>query len=108
VVQPSTVRSGGISEIVKIAEAAYRLGVSCIPHWRHMIGVAAAVDLAAVLPNMPSIEYPVAFPPSPLISDLFQPALIPSADGWLEVPTRPGLVFTLNEEVVRRYRVAPA
>jgi L-alanine-DL-glutamate epimerase-like enolase superfamily enzyme len=109
VVQPSTVRSGGISEIVKIAEAAYRRGVSCIPHcWCHMIGVAAAVHLAAVLPNMPYIEYPLAFPPSPLISDLLQPALIPSPDGWLEVPTRPGLGYTLNEDVVRRYRVTPA
>jgi len=109
VVQPSTVRSGGIAEVLKIAEAAYRRGVSCIPHcWCHMIGVAAAVHLAAVVPNMPYIEYPVAFPPSPLISDLLLPALTPSADGWLDVPARPGLGFTLNEDVVRRYRVTPA
>lgn len=108
VVQPSTVRSGGIGEISKIAEAAYRKGVLCIPHsWNAMVGIAAGVHLAAVLPNMPYIEYPVAFPESPLISDLLIPPLAPDAAGWIEVPKRPGLGFTLNEELVKRFRVPP-
>ena len=78
------------------------------PHcWDHMVGVAAAVHLAAVLPNMPYIEYPVAFPPSPLISDLLVPRLEPDREGWIEVPARPGLGFTLNEDLVRKYRVKP-
>jgi L-alanine-DL-glutamate epimerase-like enolase superfamily enzyme len=109
VVQPSTVRSGGLSEIMKIAEMAYRRGLLCITHsWNQMIGVAAGVHLAAVVPNMPYIEYPVAFPPSPLISDLLVPALVPDAQGWIEVPRRPGLGFQLNEEIVKRYRVRPS
>jgi len=108
VVQPSTVRSGGIGEIMKIAEIAYRKGLLCVTHsWNHMIGVAAGIHLAAVVPNMPYIEYPVAFPPSPLISDLLIPALVPDAQGWIEVPRRPGLGFQLNEEIVKRYRVQP-
>ncbi len=54
VVQPSSVRVGGISEMARIAEAAYRRGVLCIPHaWRYMVGVAASVHVAAVTPNMP-------------------------------------------------------
>ena len=109
VVQPSTVRSGGMAEILKVAEAAFRKGVACIPHcWCHMIGVGAAVQLAAVVPNMPYIEYPVAFPNSPLISELLVPALAPDKDGWIEVPRRPGLGFELNQELVKRYRVRPA
>jgi L-alanine-DL-glutamate epimerase-like enolase superfamily enzyme len=109
VVQPSTVRSGGIGEIMKIAEIAYRKGLLCITHsWNHMIGVAAAVHVAAVVPNMPYFEYPVAFPPSPLISDLLVPALVPDALGWIEVPRRPGLGYQLNEEIVKRYRVEPS
>jgi len=109
VVQPSTVRSGGIGEIMKIAEIAYRKGLLCITHsWNHMIGVAAGIHLAAVVPNMPYIEYPVAFPPSPLISDLLIPALVPDAQGWIEVPRRPGLGFQLNEEIVKHYRVQPS
>ena len=108
VVQPSSVRSGGISEILKIAEAAYRRGLLCIPHaWCHMVGVAAEVHLAAVVTNMPYFEYPLAFPDSPIISELLDPPLIPDAEGFIEVPRRPGLGFTLNEGVVARYRVKP-
>jgi L-alanine-DL-glutamate epimerase-like enolase superfamily enzyme len=108
VVQPSTVRSGGISEILKIAEMAFRRGLITVPHcWNHMVGVSAAVHIAAVTPNMPYFEYPVAFPPSPVISELLVPELAPEADGWITVPKRPGLGFTLNEDVVKRFRVPP-
>jgi L-rhamnonate dehydratase len=108
VVQPSSVRSGGISEILKIAEAAYRRGLLCIPHaWSHMVGVAAEVHLAAVTPNMPYFEYPIAFPDSPIVSELLDPPLVPDADGCIEVPCRPGLGVRLNEETVKRFRVEP-
>jgi len=69
-----------------------------------MVGVAAAVHLAAVLPNMPYFEFPTAIPDTPDVSELLVPALKPDADGWIEVPTRPGLGFTLNEDVVAKYR----
>ena len=105
VVQPSTVRSGGISEIMKVAEYAYRRGRLCIPHcWNHMIGVAVAVHVAAVVPNMPYFEFPTEFPETPAVTDLLVPPLKPDSDGMIEVPKRPGLGFTLNEEIVKRYR----
>ena len=108
VVQPSAVRSGGIREITRIAEAAYRRGLICVPHaWCHMVGVAAEIHLAAVLPNMPYFEMPIAFPDSPIISELLLPTIEVDADGMIEVPQRPGLGFELNEEVVERFRVAP-
>ena len=108
VVQPSSVRSGGIREITRIAEAAYRRGLICVPHaWCHMVGVAAEIHLAAVLPNMPYFEMPIAFPDSPIISELLLPTIEVDADGMIEVPQRPGLGFELNEEVVERFRVAP-
>jgi len=108
VVQPSSVRSGGIGEIVKIAEMAYRRGLLCIPHaWCHIIGVAACIHLAAVVPNMPYFEYPIAFPDSPIISELLIPNPAPDQDGFIEVPKRPGLGFVLNEDVVEKYRVKP-
>jgi L-alanine-DL-glutamate epimerase-like enolase superfamily enzyme len=109
VVQPSTVRSGGISEIMKIAEYAYRRGRLCIPHsWNHMVGVAAAVHIAAVVPNMPYFEFPTEFPETPVLTDLLVPPLKPDADGMIEVPKRPGLGFTLNEEIVEKYRTKPS
>lgn len=108
VVQPSSVRAGGMAEILKIAEAAYRRGLLCIPHaWCHMVGVAAEVQLAAVVPNMPYFEYPLAFPDCPCISSLLDPPLVPDADGTIEVPQRPGLGFELNEDVLAQYRVPP-
>ncbi len=108
VVQPSSVRSGGISEIIRIAGAAYRRGLLCIPHaWCHMVGVAAEVHMAAVVPNMPYFEYPLAFPDSPVISELLDPPLLPDENGLIEVPRRPGLGFSLNESVLEKYRVKP-
>jgi L-rhamnonate dehydratase len=108
VVQPSSVRAGGMSEILRIAESAYRRGLLCIPHaWCHMVGVAAEVHLAAVVPNMPYLEYPLAFPDSPIISELLEPRLEVEDDGTIAVPQRPGLGFRLNEDVVRDYRVEP-
>ena len=108
VVQPSSVRSGGISEILKIAEAAYRRGLLCIPHaWNHMVGVAAEVHMAAVVPNMPYFEYPLAFPDSPVISELLDPPITINDDGTIDVPRRPGLGVRLNEQTVNRFRVSP-
>jgi L-alanine-DL-glutamate epimerase-like enolase superfamily enzyme len=72
-----------------------------------MVGVAAEVHLAAVVTNMPYFEYPLAFPDSPIISQLLDPPLVPDADGFIEVPRRPGLGFALNEQVVAQYRVKP-
>jgi L-alanine-DL-glutamate epimerase-like enolase superfamily enzyme len=109
VVQPSTVRSGGMLEMLSLSESAYRRGALCIPHsWCHMVGVACSVHVAAVVPNMPYIEFPIAFPDSPLISELLVPALKPNADGTITVPTRPGLGFELNPEVVAHFKVEPS
>lgn len=108
VVQPSSVRSGGIREITRIAEAAYRRGLTCVPHaWCHMVGVAAEIHLAAVLPNMPYFEMPLAFPDSPIISELLVPQIQVDQNGFIEVPKRPGLGFELNNDVIEKFRVAP-
>ena len=108
VVQPSSVRAGGMHEILNIAEDAYRFGALCIPHaWCHLVGVAAEVHLAAVTPNMPYFELPVAFPASPVVDDLLTPKLVVEPDGTVIVPDRPGLGFELNEDVLAEYRVEP-
>ena len=108
VVQPSSVRSGGMHEILNIAEEAYRRGLMCVPHaWSHMVGVAAELHLAAVAPNMPYFEFPMAFPDSPVISGLLTPRLEVGPDGTIEVPQRPGLGFELDEDVLSRFRLEP-
>jgi L-alanine-DL-glutamate epimerase-like enolase superfamily enzyme len=108
VVQPSSVRAGGMHEILNIAEMAYGYGALCIPHaWCHVVGVAAEIQLAAIVPNMPYFELPIAFPDSPIISDLLEPVFEIAPDGTIAVPDRPGLGFELNEDVISRYRVDP-
>ena len=108
VVQPSSVRGGGMHEILNIAEEAYRHGALCIPHaWCHVVGVAAEIQLAAIAPNMPYFETPIAFPDSPIISELLDPVIEVTADGTVAVPERPGLGFELNDDTVGRYRVDP-
>lgn len=108
VVQPSSVRAGGLHEMLNIAEDAYRFGALCIPHaWCHMVGVAAEVQMASMSPNTPFIEFPLAFPHSPIIENLLTPALTLDADGTIPLSDRPGLGFELNEDVVARYRVDP-
>ena len=108
VVQPSSVRSGGIGEVLYIAEMAYQRGLLCVPHaWCHMVGVAAEIQMAAVVPNMPYFETPIAYPPSPIIEDLLVPRVAVRPDGTIEVPDRPGLGFELDERVVSQYRVDP-
>ena len=105
VVEPSTVEAGGISEIMKIAEMAWRRGRTIIPHaWNHLIGSASAVHMAAVVPNMPYFEFPTEFPERPEVMDLLVPPLRCDSEGMIEVPKRPGLGFTLNEDVVNKYR----
>lgn len=107
VVQPSAVRSGGITEILRIASMAYEKGKLCIPHsYAWMIGVAAEIHLASVVPNMPYIEMPSPDPYSPLISELLDPTLMLN-NGYLDVPIKPGLGFKLNEKTVEKYRVEP-
>ncbi len=108
VVQPSSVRSGGMREITRIAEAAFRRGLLCVPHaWCHVVGVAAEIHLAAVLPNTPYFETPLAFPDSPIISELLDPHPELDENGQFTVPKRPGLGFELNQEVVAKFQVDP-
>ena len=94
--------------MLNIAEDAYRHGALCIPHaWCHVVGVAAEIQMAAVSPVTPFVEFPMAYPQSAAITDLLVPRLELGPLGTLEVPDRPGLGFELNEEVVERYRVEP-
>lgn len=108
VVQPSAVRAGGMHEIQNIAVDAYQFGALCVPHtWCHVVGVAAELHLAAITPNMPYFEFPIAFPASPLVENLLLPNFEIAPDGSMEVPDRPGLGFELNEEVISDFRVDP-
>ena len=98
IVQPDVCVAGGILELKKIAAMAEAFYVDVAPH-NPMGPVATAVNvqLAACTPNFLILEYiPDDQPPR---RDLVaEPMLL--RDGYLEIPTKPGLGIALNLEAL--------
>lgn len=112
IVQPNLGRCGGFSEARRIADAATGQNVAVRPHvWNSGVGVAAALQYIASLPEYPHSEY-VPEPPlfefdrseNPLRHEILQDPFDPTG-GSLSVPEGPGLGIKVDEEAVERYRV---
>jgi L-rhamnonate dehydratase len=104
-VQPDVTRCGGITEFLRIGELAQERGVETVPHaWKSGIIKAASLHVNAVLPEALFQEYCVA--DTPINQTLTQERLPIDADGFVAVPTGPGLGVELDEDVLERYRVA--
>lgn len=105
VVQPNITRSGGLTEMRRIAEIAEMAGVDVIPHgWKTGITAAAGRQLQAASASVPLFEYvsPNVFE-SMLRRELTSPE--PAVkDGLMALPEEPGLGIALNEELVERLR----
>ncbi len=101
ILQPDVCCAGGILECKKIAAMAEAFYVNLAPH-NPMGPVATAVNvhLAASIPNFLILEYhPDDEPPRRDLVD--EPMQL--RDGYLELPTRPGLGIDLNEDAFPRY-----
>jgi L-alanine-DL-glutamate epimerase-like enolase superfamily enzyme len=106
VVQPDVTRCGGLSEALKISRAAEAQGLACVPHaWKSGIVKAASLHLNAVLDTAYFQEYCVAQTPINLELTLERMAV---KDGWVDVPSAPGLGITLDSDILARYAVGPA
>ena len=103
VCQPDVTRCGGITEILRIAAYARTAGKACVPHaWKSGVIKAASLHVNAVLPEALFQEYCVA--ETPLNMALTRQSF-PLKDGYVEVPTGPGLGVDLDPEVLERYAV---
>ena len=106
VVQPNITRSGGLSEMRRIADMADMHGVDVIPHgWKTGITAAAGRHFQAACPASPLFEYvsPKVFD-SVLRRELTSPE--PELkEGTMALPQGPGLGIELNEDLVARLRV---
>ncbi|MBI2190851.1 MAG: galactonate dehydratase [Planctomycetes bacterium] len=103
VIQPDVTHCGGISELRKIAAMAEIYHIQVAPHNPNgPLCTAASVHVAASLPNFNILEYHDSGP----LRDEIQvgPAMKP-VEGYIELPTRPGLGVELDEERLKR---APA
>jgi galactonate dehydratase len=101
IVQPDICCAGGLLEQKKIAAMAEAFYVTVAPH-NPMGPVATAVNVhfAASTPNFLILEYtPDDRPPRRDLVD--EP--IQLKDGYLELPTRPGLGIDLNVDAFERY-----
>jgi galactonate dehydratase len=101
IIQPDVCLTGGLSEMKKIAAMAEAHYVTVAPH-NPMGPVATAVNVhfAIATHNFLILEYiPDDLPPR---RDLVKEPLVVK-DGYIEVPTRPGLGIELNEEAFGKY-----
>jgi L-alanine-DL-glutamate epimerase-like enolase superfamily enzyme len=104
VVQPSLTKVGGISEMKKIATLAAAANVTFVPHSFYFgPGLAATLHVAATFGGSAPIEFPTGEMETPFLT---RP--ITAVNGWVDVPTGPGLGVEVNEEVIRRYPFVPA
>ena len=104
VVQPDVTRCGGITELLRIARYASEHGQACVPHaWKSGIIKAASLHVNAVLPDALFQEYCVA--ETPLNTRLTRQTFPIRQDGFVDVPSAPGLGVDLDREVLERYAV---
>lgn len=107
VIQPDISRAGGLTEARRLAEAVEKAGKLLIPHaWTSDVLTAASLHLNAYQTNPVFQEF--CTNDTPLSRDLVLNPLELASDGYLQVPTAPGLGVELNEEVVRKYTISAA
>lgn len=104
-VQPDVTRCGGITETLRIAALAREHGVKTVPHaWKSGIIKAASLHVNAVLPDALFQEYCVA---NTEINTKLTKQLLPiEEDGYVAIPTAPGLGVDLDPEVFDSLRVS--
>jgi galactonate dehydratase len=99
VIQPDTGRIGGISQMKKLAAMAEAHYIMVAPHSGSLGPIAeyAAIHVLASIPNgliLERVEFDV-----PVRYDVVLPH-IPTVDGYVQVPDRPGLGVDIDEDVV--------
>jgi L-alanine-DL-glutamate epimerase-like enolase superfamily enzyme len=99
IIQPDCTKCGGLTEAWRIGWAAYEHNILLVPHgWNTAIGLAADLHLTAALPVARYVEY---LTPSPYLDELITEPFRPDAEGYLRVPTAPGLGVQINREALK-------
>lgn len=111
IIQPDPMLCGGIGECIAIAEFAALFGVLCHPHcWGSAPAIAATMHTVACIPNFsqsftpdqPMLEIDVYENP---FRDQLTSFKFDVKDGYITLPTGPGLGIDINEEVIKKYEV---
>lgn len=107
VAQPDVGRVGGFLEAKKVCDIAASHGRLIVPHcWKTGLSVTATAHLAFNTPHCAYVEY---LPPHLCVETLRRELVqegFDFANGKILPPKKPGLGIELNEDVLRRYKVA--
>ncbi|MFN6817232.1 mandelate racemase/muconate lactonizing enzyme family protein, partial [Proteus mirabilis] len=105
VVQPDVTKVGGISEQRRIAWMADDFGVKYVGHgWNTAMGLAADLQMAAALPNVDFVEF---IGGSQYIDGITTTPFSVDAEGYLDIPQKPGLGIELDIEKLKKYTINP-
>ena len=104
IIQPNVSRAGGLSECKKIATMASAFNIPYAPHTgaSSSVCIVASLHLAACIQNFLIFEY--MYPPNPLKDELLLKPAFKLKDGYITVPTKPGLGIELNENTISKYQ----
>jgi galactonate dehydratase len=106
-IQPDVIHVGGILECKKIGAMAEARYVSVAPHNPNgPVCTAASLHLAANLPNLSILEMPAddyKWFASWRDELLVDPTPVQIRNGYLDLPTTPGLGVDLDEEAIAKY-----
>ena len=101
IVQPDATKCGGLSEARRIAWLAYDHNIGFVSHgWNTAVGVAADLHLAAAIPVARYVEY---LTPAPYIEQIVTAPFKIDAEGYLAIPTGPGLGIELDRDALQRF-----
>jgi D-galactarolactone cycloisomerase len=100
--QPDTAMAGGITELVRIAGLASAMEVQLAPHcWGSAFLWAASLQLAGALPSYYIFEFGQAY--SPLLYELVTTPVKVEKDGYVAIPTGPGLGVEIIPDAEKRF-----
>jgi D-galactarolactone cycloisomerase len=103
IIQPDCTKCGGLTEAWRIAWMAYEHNIQWVPHgWNTAIGLAADLHLSGAMPVARYVEY---LTPSPYLDELVTEPFRPDTEGYLTIPTGPGLGIELNREALKRFGI---
>lgn len=104
IVQPDVIWTGGITETRKIAAFAHAYSLPVIPHvFSSGLSLIANLHFIASIPNGGLLEFDRN--KNDLRTLLFNEEIEIDKRGFVQLPQRPGLGVTLNQNTVDKYRV---
>lgn len=118
IAQPDVVNVGGITEMRNVAMTANAMGIQVNPHvWGSPIMIAASLHIASTIPPCPPAHQPRPYEQEPVMEFDRTPSGIRQGltsmpfdqqDGYVNVPTAPGLGIDVDEDAVRRLATTEA